>query len=271
MCSIVLCLRKRGIIDKENSSFLESDFTLKYTGALRRQAVETTVTRHVKRGGWETVSYQGEYSYHSSHPGDDASLFTHTQLMSEYKRSNQDACIDLKVAIYLNKIVKTKLPARDIIPVPEPLPAGKKFKCESSSLFEETVATSPDIVLNTADGTQLKSYQNILAEKSPVFKAMFTHEMFKKLNGAIDIVDFSGAAMKELLRFMSIGVVNDFESIAKELYEVAKAYQVTSLRMLCYEQIRNQLDVSNVLEIAAFADLHGLEEFFHECCQLIEQ
>lgn len=72
-----------------------------------------------------------------------------------------------------------------------------------------------------------------------------------------------------MLRF----VVKDFkeiQSIDIELYKAADCYEIADLPELCLANIKKNVDMRNVLEVVAFADLFDLTDLYKKCCKIIQ-
>lgn len=81
-----------------------------------------------------------------------------------------------------------------------------------------TTASDPDVFIKTDDGIVLKAHKSILSEKSSVFQSMFTIDMEEAASQSVDIIEFKGPVMKELLRFIYFGKVRDLEQVNMELF-----------------------------------------------------
>lgn len=132
-----------------------------------------------------------------------------------------------------------------------------------------TAADADSVLLKTHDGMTLKACKQILGAHSSVFESMFEIDMQEASKKAVEIIDFSGSVMQELLRFIYSGEVRGIENIEVELYEAAKVYEIAELPELCLKSIVRSLTVANVFEIVVFADLHGVDDLFNECCEII--
>ena len=70
---------------------------------------------------------------------------------------------------------------------------------ELTELFENKKMCHVTFDLN---GTKLQAHTIVLAARSPVFKAMFTHETREKLLNRVDVVDIEAEVFQEVLRFV---------------------------------------------------------------------
>lgn len=125
------------------------------------------------------------------------------------------------------------------------------------------------VTLRTSDGVELKAFKNIISNGSVVFEKMFETDMVEKAECAVDVIDFSGEVMEELLRFMIIGKIQSIETVDIQLYKAATVYQVEDLQNVCLKSIENRISVNNFLEVLEFAYDHDVSEIFGRCCEFV--
>lgn len=77
-----------------------------------------------------------------------------------------------------------------------------------------------DVVLSVG-GVEFPAHKAILAARSPVFAAMFEHEMEEKKQNRVDITDVEHEVMKEMLKFIYSGKSPQLEKMADELLAAA--------------------------------------------------
>ena len=88
----------------------------------------------------------------------------------------------------------------------------------------------------------------ILAARSSVFKAMFTHDMEEKRGNVVNIVDIEGDTVHDMLLYMYGREVADLDSKAERLIIAADKYHLTDLKAQCelsLSQNVTPLDYSN--------------------------
>ncbi|XP_065204205.1 speckle-type POZ protein-like [Planococcus citri] len=108
------------------------------------------------------------------------------------------------------------------------------------------------------DGKNFGALKGILAARSPVFEAMFKHDMQENRSNQVNISDIRSEVFEEFLHFMYTDKTPNRE-IVTELFVVADKYQVEGLRILCEEIILKELSVENAIDLLFFADLHRAE------------
>jgi len=112
-----------------------------------------------------------------------------------------------------------------------------------------------DITIKTK-GQQFKAHRIILAARSPVFRAMFSHDMQESRDNQVEIQDIDPVVMEELLRFIYTNKVNGLSNIAKPLLAAADKYALESLKTLCESSLVSQMSVEDVADTLVLADLH---------------
>ena len=72
-----------------------------------------------------------------------------------------------------------------------------------------------------AGGREFKAHKAILATRSPVFGAMFEHEMEESRKGRVEISDIDPDVFQELLRFIYTGTTPQLQGMADDLLAAA--------------------------------------------------
>lgn len=109
----------------------------------------------------------------------------------------------------------------------------------------------------------------ILATRSPVFQAMFRHDMIEKNSGTVKIQDIRPEVFHELILFIYTGKVNNLEEMAPELLVAADKYSFEDLKMLCEEFMCHHITEDNALEYASVANIHSYEKLKPEVDKFI--
>merc|ERR1719334_1222831 len=135
-----------------------------------------------------------------------------------------------------------------VIPAPPSTLAADLATIQCDSAFS-------DITLKTK-GRSFKAHRVILAARSPVFRAMFTHNMQETKNNEVIIKDIDAEVMEELLRFIYTNKVNDVAKIARPLLAAADKYALESLKVVCESTLIGQMTVEDVASILVLSDLH---------------
>ncbi|XP_025082402.1 protein roadkill-like [Pomacea canaliculata] len=109
-------------------------------------------------------------------------------------------------------------------------------------------------------GHDFRVHKSILAARSPVFYAMFEHEMTESKRNRVEITDVDHDVMREMLRFIYTGKAPNLEKMADELLAAADKYALERLKVMCEEALCTNLMIDNVCEILVLADLHSADQ-----------
>jgi len=108
------------------------------------------------------------------------------------------------------------------------------------------------------EGETIPAHKNILCSRSPVFRSMFTCGMKESSADSVNIDDIEIVIMKEMLRFLYCGKVD--ESILQErtfeLLCIADKYDVAGLREKCAQVLQQRMTRNNALSILSAADMY---------------
>ncbi|XP_011871171.1 PREDICTED: speckle-type POZ protein-like [Vollenhovia emeryi] len=105
-------------------------------------------------------------------------------------------------------------------------------------------------------GKEFQAHKVILAAQSPVFSAMFGHEMKERETNRVDITDMDPEVWREMVRFIYTGKVANLKEMANDLLTAADKYGVERLKKMCEWALVKKLNVENATEIFILADLH---------------
>ncbi|XP_046983969.1 speckle-type POZ protein-like [Schistocerca americana] len=117
-----------------------------------------------------------------------------------------------------------------------------------------------NMVTLAAGETRLVAHTAVLVTGSPVFAAMFRHDMVESSSGLVNVTDVDGPVLRELLTFMYTFHAPQLASMAAQLLVAADKYGVLSLKAQCEQQLATGLAVDNA---AATADRHLLHKGAH--------
>lgn len=126
-------------------------------------------------------------------------------------------------------------------------------------------------VMLVADGLQYKAHRAILSARSPVFSAMFDHDMTERNSNRVNIPEMSGKCLKELLLFIYTGECEKLDEMAEELFKAANKYQIEDLRLACLKSLRKNLNRDVVASVVVLADTYGASELKAEAMNLIKE
>ncbi|GFY77202.1 hypothetical protein TNIN_496171 [Trichonephila inaurata madagascariensis] len=119
-------------------------------------------------------------------------------------------------------------------------------------LFEN--ASLADVELKCESFT-IPVHKFILAARSPVFSEMFKNEMTESRKKTVDITDIGFSVLRTMLVYIYTGRINDLTmSNAQDLLYAAHKYQLTSLKNICSEYLKNNMNDQNVLKLLEFGN-----------------
>ncbi|XP_038049351.1 kelch-like protein 12 [Patiria miniata] len=110
------------------------------------------------------------------------------------------------------------------------------------------------------EGTEFPAHRVILAACSPYFCAMFTNEMSESAKPSVELQGLKASAMEILLQFIYTEEVAVTVENVQELLPSACLLQLKGVEDACCAFLTKQLDPSNCLGIAKFAESHACVE-----------
>ncbi|XP_065219097.1 speckle-type POZ protein B isoform X4 [Planococcus citri] len=116
-----------------------------------------------------------------------------------------------------------------------------------------------DVTLSVG-GKDFLVHKAILAARSPVFAAMFEHEMEERKQNRVAITDVDQDVLKEMLRYIYTGKSQNLEKMADDLLAAADKYDLGRLKIMCEEALCTNLSIENAADILILADLHSAEQ-----------
>ncbi|KAK6052090.1 BTB And Kelch [Cooperia oncophora] len=115
----------------------------------------------------------------------------------------------------------------------------------------------------SAPPTIIAAHKVVLAAACPYFMAMFTSSMVESSKNRIVIKDIDGATLASLVEYMYSGRLDIDESNVQLLLSTATILQLACVRDACSRFLLDQLDATNCLGIASFAQTHNCTQLAH--------
>ncbi|RXN12777.1 speckle-type POZ -like isoform X2 [Labeo rohita] len=109
-------------------------------------------------------------------------------------------------------------------------------------------------------GQEFQAHKAILAARSPVFSAMFEHEMEESKKNRVEINDVEAEVFKEMMFFIYTGKAPNLDKMADDLLAAADKYALERLKVMCEDALCTSLSVENAAEILILADLHSADQ-----------
>jgi speckle-type POZ protein len=128
-----------------------------------------------------------------------------------------------------------------------------------------------DIKFEFEDGQHICGHKNILSARSPVFAAMFSHDLKETSTGRVRIEDFQLEIFKELMHFIYLGRTQEplKNDNAQPLYEAADKYDIVDLKQDCGRFLLNKICLENAIDLLIWADHNSANEIKEEALKLV--
>merc|ERR1719471_1727336 len=192
----------------------------------------------VDKDGVKTRAKRCEYTFEKNLPSDNrgfAKFVSHSELRHPQLNllPNDTLTILCEISITGDNVVTsgTSKPVKgNTGRATEPV---SRLSVDISSIFESSKFS--DCVV-ACEGREFRCHKNILASRSTVFDAMFTHDM---------------------IRYIYSGKVAELEGKATGLLSAAEKYDLRELKTMCETALCDTITQDNVLDLLVLADLHG--------------
>ncbi|XP_049815832.1 BTB/POZ domain-containing protein 6-B-like [Schistocerca nitens] len=111
-----------------------------------------------------------------------------------------------------------------------------------------------------AGSVWLPAHRVIMAARSPVFAAMFRHDLLEASNNSVSITDINQEVMRQMLHFMYTDEAPLLECFGAELLAAADKYNVPRLKQQCEQQLIQDLCMENAADCAVLAMVYSCEK-----------
>lgn len=132
-----------------------------------------------------------------------------------------------------------------------------KLSQDLGDLLEDEKLTDVALAIGNKE---FRAHKAILAARSPVFAAMFEHNMKERRLNKVVITDVTDDVFREMLRFIYTGKVQNLPNMADTLLAAADKYDLERLKIMCEEALCTNLSVENAATVLILADLHNAEQ-----------
>ncbi|XP_052034555.1 TD and POZ domain-containing protein 1-like [Apodemus sylvaticus] len=125
-------------------------------------------------------------------------------------------------------------------------------------LWENSIFTDCSLFVG---GHEFRAHKAILAARSPVFRAMFEHEMQERLKNLVEIHDLDPQVFQEMMGFIYTWKAPNLKSysMASGVLAAADRYGLEGLKAMCEDALCRILSVENAANILILADLHSTQ------------
>ncbi|XP_076431435.1 speckle-type POZ protein-like [Peromyscus maniculatus bairdii] len=137
---------------------------------------------------------------------------------------------------------------------------------ELGELWENSQFTDCCLVVA---GQEFQAHKAILAARSPVFRAMFQHDMEESRKNGIEIHDLEPQVFKTMMDFIYTGKAPDLDSMAAAVMAAADKYGLERLKVMCEDALFRDLSVENAAHTLFLAHLHRARQLKTEALDFI--
>ncbi|KAL6030093.1 hypothetical protein STEG23_037757 [Scotinomys teguina] len=125
---------------------------------------------------------------------------------------------------------------------------------ELGELWENSIFTDCCLVVA---GQEFQAHKAILAARSPVFRAMFEHDVEKSKKTQAEIHDQEPQVFKTIMGFVYMRKAPDMDSMADAALAAADKCDLEHLKVMCEDALCRELSVDNAAHTLILADLHS--------------
>lgn len=211
---------------------------------------------------------EGAVSKTFHHPKDSEALYflNRTTIPSGYLK---DDSLTLQCTItVLNELPVPTVPAEEVIA----LPSTNLHQHLGELLQSEAGA---DVTFLVRDES-FAAHKNILATRSPVFKAQFFGDMKEKSTRRVEVKDMDPAVFKAMLHFIYTDTVPELDqelavvaTIAQHLLAAADRYGLDRLKLICEIKLSGGITVDTAASTLALAEQHNSPQLKAKCLDFI--
>ncbi|XP_049944529.1 ankyrin repeat domain-containing protein 1-like [Schistocerca serialis cubense] len=126
------------------------------------------------------------------------------------------------------------------------------------------------MVILEAGDTRLVVHRAVLADRSPVFAAMFAHDTLEACTGVVRIADIGGPVLRELVSYLYTLRAPQLPGTAPELLAAADKYGASGLKAECERQVAAQLTVETAAAAATLAVRHSCSDLRRAAIEFIK-
>ncbi|XP_046984023.1 BTB/POZ and MATH domain-containing protein 3-like [Schistocerca americana] len=126
------------------------------------------------------------------------------------------------------------------------------------------------MVILEAGETRLVVHRAVLADRSPVFAAMFAHDTLEASSGAVSIPDVGGPVLRQLVSYLYTLRAPQRPGAAPQLLAAADKYGVSRLKEECERQVAAQLTVETAAAAAVLAVRHSCSDLRRAAIEFIK-
>lgn len=127
-----------------------------------------------------------------------------------------------------------------------------------------------DFTIIAPCGKKIRAHKFILASRSPVFSRMLKTPMKEKVCNEVEIKDISADALKEMLRFMYTGSVENIEKTAYSVVMAADKYEIEDLKCFFEDYFFENISIQNAINILSLSQRFNMNNLKNYACHYIK-
>ena len=118
-------------------------------------------------------------------------------------------------------------------------------------------------------GKVFNCHEFVLSARSPVFRAMFHHDMTESKTKNIIISDFSPDVIVKMLQFIYSGrvVLDEQSELIGELLKAADKYELGMLKKVCEDKLCDAMDLKDSVRNLILGDMVGAQKLMKSALQ----
>jgi len=142
------------------------------------------------------------------------------------------------------------------------------FGCQMWNMVTESLFS--DVTLNVKSKT-FNCHKAILSVRSPVFRAMFEHDMTENRDNVVAIDDVDEEVFEQMLMVIYTEQCPRISEMAPKLMYPAEKYQLNMLKTKCEEEMRKNMNINNAAEYLLVADKFDSKDLREYAMRFIRQ
>ena len=136
-----------------------------------------------------------------------------------------------------------------------------------------TQQTNCDVCFQVGDET-IGAHMAVLSARSPVFAAMFQHDMREARTRQVGILDIDFPVFKQLLLYLYTGRAPELrldDEMAQQLLLAADKYDIQDLKDECQSLLHSRITTENAVETLIWAHYHSISRLAEAALNFVAQ
>ncbi|CAG7726643.1 unnamed protein product [Allacma fusca] len=199
-------------------------------------------------------------------------LILAADLLTPLRRVLDGDCLRIHCCIWVDGVLKHTSglggAEKDMSPDEISLRHLKSLSEDMESAFNSP--TFADVTLTTNDANFFL-HKTVLAARSRVFKAMFSHTMVESTVNIVKITDFEEETVKSMLEYIYSGRTSVECEKAPDLLRISEKYELIALKEECERVIASNLTIENAAEVLVLAHFHNAVKLKAKAIEFIKR